>query len=69
MTQEKHNEHIVPLLLSATDLQIYFHFHRSMCYVLLQRPECGALRIGKRRFLDRDRFMKWLSEQNEKEAK
>lgn len=60
MSQEKHNEHIVPLLLSATDLQIYFHFHRSMAYALLQRPECGAISIGKRRFLDRDAFLNWL---------
>ena len=51
-----------PEILSAKDLQD-MGFSRSMSYSLFNREEIPVIRIGKRKFIRRERFMKWLAEQ------
>ena len=51
-----------PEILSAKDLQD-MGFSRSMSYALFNREEIPVIRIGKRKFIRRERFMKWLAEQ------
>lgn len=51
-----------PEILSAKDLQ-EMGFSRSMSYALFNREDIPVIRIGKRKFIRRDRFMEWLAEQ------
>ena len=51
-----------PEILSAKDLQD-MGFSRSMSYALLNREDIPVIRIGKRKFIRRERFMEWLAEQ------
>ena len=50
-----------PEILSAKDLQD-MGFSRSMSYALFNREEIPVIRIGKRKFIRRERFMEWLAE-------
>ena len=51
-----------PEILSAKDLQD-MGFSRSMSYALFNREDIPVIHIGKRKFIRRERFMKWLAEQ------
>ena len=51
-----------PEILSAKDLQ-EMGFSRSMSYALFNREDIPVIRIGKRKFIRRERFMEWLTEQ------
>ena len=51
-----------PEILSAKDLQD-MGFSRSMSYALFNREDIPVIRIGKRKFIRRERFMEWLTEQ------
>ena len=50
-----------PEILSAKDLQ-EMEFSRSMSYALFNREDIPVIRIGKRKFIRRERFMEWLAE-------
>ena len=50
-----------PEFLSAKDLQD-MGFSRSMSYALFNREDIPVIRIGKRKFIRRERFMEWLAE-------
>ena len=50
-----------PEILSAKDLQD-MGFSRSMSYALFNREDIPVIRIGKRQFIRRERFMEWLAE-------
>ena len=51
-----------PEILSAKDLQD-MGFSRSMSYALFNREDIPVIHIGKRKFIRRERFMEWLTEQ------
>ena len=51
----------IPEILSAKDLQD-MGFSRSMSYALFNREDIPVIRIGKRKFIRRERFMEWLVE-------
>ena len=51
-----------PEILSANDLQ-EMGFSRSMSYALFNREDIPVIRIGKRKFIRRERFTEWLAEQ------
>lgn len=51
-----------PEILSAKDLQD-MGFSRSMSYALFNREDIPVIRIGKRKFIRRERFMEWIAEQ------
>lgn len=59
--------HEGPRLLSARQAMELYGITRTMVYKLLHRPEAGAVRIGKRLLLNRDRVEEWLNAQAEKE--
>ena len=49
-------------ILSAKDLQD-MGFSRSMSYALFNRADVPVIRIGKRKFIRREKFLEWLAEQ------
>lgn len=51
-----------PEILSAKDLQD-MGFSRSMAYALFNRADVPVIHIGKRKFIRREKFLEWLSEQ------
>ena len=51
-----------PEILSAKDLQ-EMGFSRSMSYALFNREDIPVIRIGKRKFIRREKFLAWLAEQ------
>ena len=51
-----------PEILSAKDLQD-MGFSRSMSYALFNRADVPVIHIGKRKFIRREKFLKWLAEQ------
>ena len=51
-----------PEILSAKDLQD-MGFSRSMSYALFNREDIPVIHIGKRKFIRREKFLEWLTEQ------
>lgn len=52
----------IPEILSAKDLQD-MGFPRSLSYALFNRDDVPVIRIGKRKFIRREKFLDWLAEQ------
>ena len=50
-----------PEILSAKDLQD-MGFSRSMSYALFNRTDIPVIRIGKRKFIRREKFLEWIAE-------
>ena len=48
-----------PEMMTAEDLQ-NFGFTRSMAYAFLNRKDVTVIRIGKRKFIRREKFYEWL---------
>ncbi|MBD5528760.1 MAG: DNA-binding protein [Lachnospiraceae bacterium] len=57
---ERKNE--FPEMLTAEDLQ-NFGFTRSMAYAFLNRENVLVIKIGKRKFIRKEKFYEWLEEQ------
>lgn len=57
---ERKNEY--PEMMTAEDLQ-NFGFTRSMAYAFLNREDVPVIRVGKRKFIRREKFYEWLEEQ------
>lgn len=57
---ERKNE--FPEMMTAEDLQ-NFGFTRSMAYAFLNREDVPVIRIGKRKFIRREKFYEWLETQ------
>lgn len=57
---ERKNE--FPEMLTAEDLQ-NFGFTRSMAYAFLNREDVPVIKIGKRKFIRKEKFYEWLEEQ------
>ena len=51
-----------PEMMTAEDLQ-NFGFTRSMAYAFLTRKDVTVIRIGKRKFIRKEKFYEWLEEQ------
>lgn len=54
-----------PEMLTAEDLQ-NFGFTRSMAYAFLNREDVPVIRIGKRKFIRKEKFYEWLETQEQK---
>ena len=63
---ERKNE--FPEMMTAEDLQ-NFGFTRSMAYAFLNRKDVPVIRIGKRKFIRKEKFYEWLEEQERSGAK
>ena len=59
-------KNVTPEILSAKDLQD-MGFSRSMSYALFNREDVPVIRIGKRKFIRREKFWEWLAEQESTE--
>ena len=62
---ERKNE--FPEMLTAEDLQ-NFGFTRSMAYAFLNREDVPVIRIGKRKFIRKEKFYEWIEEQEQKRS-
>ena len=50
---------ILPMMLSANDIQT-MGFTRTMAYNILNRKDVPVVKIGSRKFIQRDKFFDWL---------
>ena len=49
----------LPMMLSANDIQT-MGFTRAMAYNILNRNDVPVVKIGSRKFIQRDKFFDWL---------
>ena len=49
----------LPMMLSANDIQT-MGFTRTMVYKILSSDEVPVVKIGSRKFVQRDKFFAWL---------
>ena len=56
------NRESYPELLTADHLQA-MGFTRSMSYAFMKREDLPVIRIGRKKFIRRDTFFKWLDSQ------
>ena len=54
----------LPMMLSANDIQI-MGFTRTMAYNILDRDDVPVVKIGSRKFIQRDKFFDWLDSREE----
>lgn len=53
------NGNEIPMMLTANDLQA-MGFRRAMVYKILNSADVPVVKIGSRKFIQRDKFFKWL---------
>lgn len=56
----------LPMMMSANEIQT-MGFTRTMAYAILNRKDVPVVKIGNRKFVQRDKFFEWLSEQENKQ--
>ncbi len=55
----------LPMMLSANDIQT-MGFTRTMAYNILNRNNVPVVKIGSRKFIQRDKFFDWLDSREKK---
>lgn len=58
---ENTNQH--PDMMSANYVREHWGMSKRMVYMLLNRADCGVIKIGSRKFFHRDTFLRWLADQ------
>ena len=56
----------LPMMLSANDIQT-LGFTRTMAYNILNREDVPVVKIGSRKFIQRDKFFDWLDSKEDRE--
>lgn len=56
----------LPMMLSANDIQA-MGFTRTMVYKILSSDEVPVVKIGSRKFVQRDKFFAWLDSKEKSE--
>lgn len=56
----------LPMMLSANDIQA-MGFTRTMAYNILNRNDVPVVKIGSRKFIQRDKFFDWLDSKEDRE--
>ena len=56
----------LPMMLSANDIQT-MGFTRAMAYNILDRDDVPVVKIGSRKFIQRDKFLDWLDSREKSE--
>lgn len=56
----------LPMMLSANDIQT-MGFSRTMAYNILDRDDVPVVKIGSRKFIQRDKFFDWLDSKEDRE--
>ena len=62
------NKENMPIMLSANDLQA-MGFTRTMAYSILNSIDVPVVKIGNRKFIQRDKFFKWLDSKENNTSK
>ncbi len=57
--RENMNGNEFPMMLTANDLQA-MGFRRAMVYKILNSADVPVVKIESRKFIQRDKFFKWL---------
>lgn len=57
----------LPMMLSANDIQT-MGFTRTMAYDILNREDVPVVKIGSRKFIQRDKFFDWLDSKDDRES-
>ena len=63
MNEQQRN---IAMMLSANDIQT-MGFTRTMAYNILNREDVPAVKIGSRKFIQRDKFFDWLDSREKDE--
>ncbi len=58
----------LPMMLSANEIQA-MGFTRTMAYSILNRDDVPVVKIGNRKFIQRDKFFEWLDMKERDENK
>ena len=53
------SKEMLPMMLSANEIQA-MGFTRTMAYSILNRYDVPVVKIGNRKFVQRDKFFEWL---------
>ena len=69
MTDEIINYEQLPLTLKADQVAAVLGISRANAYTLLRREDFPTLRIGKRMLVPRDRFIRWIEENTQKQGR
>ena len=69
MTDEIINYEQLPLTLKADQVAAVLGISRANAYTLLRREGFPTLRIGKRMLVPRDRFIRWIEENTQKQGR
>lgn len=56
----------LPMMLSANDIQA-MGFTKTMVYKILSSEEVPVVKIGSRKFVQRDKFFAWLDSKEKSE--
>lgn len=56
----------LPMMLSANDIQT-MGFTRTMAYNIFNRNDVPVVKIGSRKFIQRDKFFDWLDSREKDE--
>ena len=56
----------LPMMLSANEIQT-MGFTRNMTYSILDREDVPVVKIGSRKFIQRDKFFEWLDSREKSE--
>ena len=56
----------LPMMLSANDIQT-MGLTRTMAYNILNREDVPVVKIGSRKFIQRDKFFDWLDSREKSE--
>ena len=59
----------LPLTLKADQVAAVLGISRANAYTLLRREDFPTLRIGKRMLVPRDRFIRWIEENTQKQGR
>ena len=60
------SKEMLPMMLSANEIQS-MGFTRTMAYSILNRDDVPVVKIGNRKFIQKDKFFDWLdSRENSK---
>ena len=69
MTAEIITYEQLPLTLKADQIAAVLGISRANAYTLLRREDFPTLRIGKRMLVPRDRFIRWIEENTQKQGR
>ena len=69
MTDEIINYEQLPFTLKADQVAAVLGISRANAYTLLRREDFPTLRIGKRMLVPRDRFIRWIEENTQKQGR